>query len=73
MVTNHLSCLTFDNNKLPIKDYFPNEQLFSIQSTLWCADIENFLHSNRVLMISANFYMRYAYSFKMIPTYLSIV
>lgn len=43
VVTNHLSHLTFENNKLPMRDSFPDECLFSIKITHGFADIVNIL------------------------------
>ena len=45
MVADHLSRLTFNESMdaLPIRDSFPDEQLFSISTLPWYADIVNFL------------------------------
>ena len=45
VVANHLSRLTFNESMdaLPIRDSFPDEQLFSISTLLWYANIVNFL------------------------------
>ncbi|XP_058216884.1 uncharacterized protein LOC131327767 [Rhododendron vialii] len=50
VVADHLSCLEFEDSssKLPIVDTFPDEQLFSISSCPWYADIVNYLVTGRI-------------------------
>ena len=45
MVTDHLSCLVISNTstRTPICDIFPDEQLFSLMTCPWYADIVNYL------------------------------
>lgn len=43
VAANHISCLTFNNDKLSIRDSFLNEQLFSIRIVPRHVDIINFL------------------------------
>ena len=44
-MADHLSRLTFDNSIQiePIHDNFPDEQLFSVSTLPWFADIVNYL------------------------------
>lgn len=47
LVTDHFSCLPLSEEQLPLKDDFPDEHLFQVQqSTLWYADIFNYLVTN---------------------------
>ena len=46
VVADHLSRLTFDPDHvdpIPIKECFPDEQLLSISSLPWYADVVNYL------------------------------
>ena len=45
VVVDHLSSLTFNKSMdaFPIRDLFPDEQLFSISTLPWYANIVNFL------------------------------
>lgn len=81
MVADYLSFLVFDNNnnnKLPIKDSFFNEQLISIKTIPWCANIIKFLVVGEMpdhwsAKISKDFYRRYAVFSTMISTYSNII
>ena len=62
MVADHLSRLSFDETigTTPINDKFPDEQLFSLSSLPWYADIVNYLvtgevPTNRVVRTKRNF------------------
>lgn len=48
MVVDYLSRLIFDNGKVPIRDSFPDNQLFSIKTTSWFVDIVNFLTAREI-------------------------
>lgn len=48
MVADHLPRLTFNNNQLSIRDSFPNDQLLSIKTTPWYANIINFLVAGKM-------------------------
>lgn len=43
MVANHLSRFSFDKDELPIKNSFPDKQLFFVKVTPWFTDKVNFL------------------------------
>lgn len=48
MVADQLSRLTFDNDKLEIRDSFFDEQLFSIKTALRYANINNYLIAGKM-------------------------
>ena len=46
VVADHLSCLTFDHDHIdpiPIKECFSDEQLLSVSSLPWYANVVNYL------------------------------
>ena len=51
MVANHLSRLTFEEVKeeIPIRDAFPDEQLFAVIELPWYAHIVNYLATGSIL------------------------
>ena len=50
-MADHLSRLTFEEVKeeIPIRDSFPDEQLFAVTELLWYAHIENYLVTGSIL------------------------
>ncbi|XP_022856809.1 uncharacterized protein LOC111377890 [Olea europaea var. sylvestris] len=50
VVADHLSKLTFEDNSntLPIRDEFPDENLFTISSLSWFANIVNYLNLSEI-------------------------
>lgn len=55
-VADHLSRLVMSQEKLPLQDRFPDEQLFSLEeSTLWYVNIVNYLVTRKVPNTMCNF------------------
>ena len=49
VVADHLSRLVHNEDLLPLKDFFPNEQLLAMEdSTPWYADLLNYLVTKRL-------------------------
>lgn len=50
VVADHLPRLTFEDNSntLPIRDEFPDENLFTISSLPWFANIVNYLAAGEI-------------------------